>query len=67
VVRAEERGEGGGGVESSFSELPGIGSGSTWADGPFPTCQPTPMQERENVHPCKVARSIRRAKTRSCS
>lgn len=39
VVRADERGEGGGGVESSFSEVPGTGSGSTGAFGPFPTYQ----------------------------
>jgi hypothetical protein len=36
VVRADERGEGGGGVESSDEEL-GTGSGSTGAAGPFPT------------------------------
>jgi hypothetical protein len=39
VVRADERGEGGGGVESPFSEVPGTGSGSTGAFGPFPTYQ----------------------------
>ena len=39
VVRADERGEGGGGVESSFSEVPGAGSGSTGAEGPFPMYQ----------------------------
>jgi len=39
VVRANERGEGGGGVESPFSEVPGTGSGSTGAEGPFPIYQ----------------------------
>lgn len=39
VVRADERGEGGGGVESPFSDVPGTGSGSTGAEGPFPIYQ----------------------------
>lgn len=39
MVSADERGEGGGGVESPFSEVPGTGSGSTGAFGPFPTYQ----------------------------
>ena len=39
VERADERGEGGGGVESPFSEAPGTGSGSTGAEGPFPIYQ----------------------------
>ena len=46
VVRADERGEGGGGVESSLSEVPGTGSGSTGALGPFPNYQLYPnLQE----------------------
>jgi len=39
VVRADERGEGDGGVESPFSDVPGTGSGSTGAEGPFPIYQ----------------------------
>ena len=39
MLRADERGEGGGGVESPFSEVPGTVSGSTGPDGPFPTHQ----------------------------
>jgi hypothetical protein len=41
VVKADDKGVGGGGVLSSLSEvLDGTGRGSTGAEGPFPTHQP---------------------------
>lgn len=43
---AEERGDGGGGVDSSFREaVEGTGSGSTGPDVPFPNHQPYPERE----------------------
>jgi hypothetical protein len=39
LVKAEERGEEGGGVVSSLEEVLGTGSGSTGAEGPFPVHQ----------------------------